>query len=66
MGPTMTKVPYYNSLILRPFSLLVLIAWGMVTRVGETLHESSSKGCLPECNCIHQFQTNKFDLVSAV
>ena len=35
MGPTMTKVPYYNSLIPRPFSLLVLIAWGMVTRVGK-------------------------------
>ena len=35
MGPTMTKVLYYNSLILRPFSLLVLIAWSMVTRVGK-------------------------------
>ena len=31
----MTKVPYYNCNILRPFSLLVLIAWSMVTRVGK-------------------------------
>ena len=50
--------PKYLTITPRPFSLLVLIAWSMVTRVGETLHESSSKGCLPECNCIHQFQTN--------
>ena len=35
MGPTRTEVPYYNSLIPRPFSLLVLIAWSMVTGVGE-------------------------------
>ena len=52
MGPTITKVPYYNCIIPR---LQVLIARDMV---GKTLHESSAKGCLPEYNCIHQFQTN--------
>ena len=57
-GRCRSKVPYYNSLIPKSFSLLVLIVWSMVTRVGKTLHESSSKWCLHEYNCIHQFQTN--------